>query len=276
MDDKADQNLPELLNRFSPSREALLAWFQSRLDDRLLGVIAVADYGKDYQEHFRALRTIRDNLVIPSPLDWIPKEVLELQRWSEPENQARETRLSSGEGHLSRAFVCTVLIMAAGNPVANQDISRESETSIQLVASSLVLGPEVSRLALRLLTWRMFSSISVSSTSSAINTEERPFLAFAILLLATALKPAPVDGPILKQLAEWVMEEEARAREALGAYFPDRKTMHWLLGLTRFNQKKATWLEVGRKVLLEPSEAHPAEAEEVLQLIGIALCGDKT
>ena len=264
----ADPLIPEkILNRFGPARDSLLAWLGERINDELLGVIAGADYGEDYNEHFQALQLIRDELTIPSPLRWIPKEVLELIRWSNPENPEWKPGLASHDGHLIRAFACAALVIAGGDPDSILYISSENESLIQLVASCQVLENTANQLCLQLLVWRVLSG--------TVDYEERPFFALATLLQTIASKPAIVaDGADLKALAEWVMVEEATLRKQKGYFYSGGLTERWLFDLTVFNQCESVWQEVARRVLLNPPAPHPKEAEESLLLIGSILTGD--
>jgi hypothetical protein len=72
----------------------------------------------------------------------------------------------------------------------------------------IALGPEVQRAALRLLAWRMQPDWC----------GERPFFAFAILVLACVLGRDLFPEPVLAALADGVVTEEADARAA--AYLP--------------------------------------------------------
>jgi hypothetical protein len=264
----SNPSIPEnILNRFNPARATLLAWLGEHINDELLGVIAAADYGQHYNEHFQALQLIRDELTIPAFLGLIPTEVLELIRWSNPEDPKWKPGLIGYDGHLIRAFASAALVIAGGDPVNKRYISSENESLIQLIASCQILGPIANQLSLQLLVWRMLSS--------AVDYEERPFFALAILLQAIVSKSAiMVDGADLTKLAEWVMVEEAALRKKLGYYYSGGFTERWLLDLTIFSSCESVWQEVGRRVLLNPPTPHPSEAEESLRLIGSALSGD--
>jgi hypothetical protein len=80
----------------------LLAQLASALAVDDLGEIVPADYGQDVEEHLVALRRICATREVPSPMPWRPGEVLELIRWSEPEDPewrllelARETSVEA-------------------------------------------------------------------------------------------------------------------------------------------------------------------------------------
>jgi hypothetical protein len=143
-----------LLLPFKPSESALLDWLRPHIDDSLLPEIAAADYGVQSDEDFAALLPIRDQQIIPFPLRWIPREVLELIRWSEPEDPAWKPGSTGTRGHLMRAFSCAVLLKAADNPETRGYIEGENDTLIQLISSVLYLGREACENALRFLCWR--------------------------------------------------------------------------------------------------------------------------
>ncbi|MEN9937623.1 MAG: hypothetical protein RLZZ387_4202 [Chloroflexota bacterium] len=86
-----DDRVRDLLLALGPGCDALLCWLRPRVDDAMLLEIAGADYGMDADAHLAALRRIRDEGLFAVQIGWEPKEVLELIRWSEPENPAWKT-----------------------------------------------------------------------------------------------------------------------------------------------------------------------------------------
>lgn len=223
----------------------------------MLQEIAAADYGYDEQKHYEALRQIRNTGVLSSPLAWHPKEVLELVRWSKPEDPEWKPGGFGERGHLMRAFCCAVLLEAAADPETYLYITSENETIVQLTASVLTLGREPSAAALHLL-WRRILSLPEED-------EERPFFALAILLLCASQYELVNDEQVPKT-AEWVMREEAdgRAKKADDPYYDESQ---WLLGLTNFNQKHDTWRRLAREILLDLPRPN-AETAAILQDIG--------
>ncbi|WP_245495828.1 hypothetical protein [Rhizobium ruizarguesonis] len=93
--------------------KSLLKATANLLDEDDLRSIARADYGNDTDEHLAGLVDIVRLCELPSPLKWHPREVLELTRWSEPEQQdpGMAARLSR-----QCAFACTVLLVSYGDP----------------------------------------------------------------------------------------------------------------------------------------------------------------
>lgn len=253
-----------LTKNFSPARNPLLEWLAQQVDNNMLELIAGADYGSDFEEHYRALRQIRDNLQISVPMAWPPIEVLQLTQWTRVESFSAESGITLREAHLIRAFACTVLLIAYGDPQETGLIGSEADPLIHLVESVLALGEEVIRLTLQLISWRIIDTTTVE-------VEDRPFFALATLLLAVALQRPPLDSVSLIQICDWVMLEESRSREELADYRQTGDTRYWLLNLTNFLQLKEVWLNLSRRLLLEPPGDHPPEVIEALRLIGTAL-----
>ena len=70
----------DLLNRFEPEAEGLLRDISAHVSDEMLEAIALSDYGQDMEQHFAALKQIRDTGLFPMEMYWFPGEVLELYR----------------------------------------------------------------------------------------------------------------------------------------------------------------------------------------------------
>ena len=103
---------PALLTAFPASADLLLDIVRRQVDDGMLAEIAAADYGMDMNAHLTELRTIRDQGIVPTPLPWHPGEVLELIRWSNPENPAHKPGSTGRRGHQMRAFACAAILRA--------------------------------------------------------------------------------------------------------------------------------------------------------------------
>lgn len=271
-----------LLNQFNPSDSTLWVWLRAHIDDAMLEKIAAADYGMNFENYLRVLKRTRDEpwqsnevLVRPPkgkaqvPVWYQALEVLNLMRWSEPENSQQEEEQTVG--HLMRAFCCVVLLrIAAESANCNTaNINTESETIIQLIASVLTLEHEAIEFTLQLLCWRMLSL--------PVDNQECPFFAMGILLLATALYTSEKKGAVLRQLSELVLLEEERIRLIFADEFR-QISPQWLFGLKYFEDSKGRvnitellvdqWKNIAQKVLLNPPEPHPTEVAKLLREIG--------
>ena len=96
-----------------------------RLGERLsledVHEIASSDYGQDLEGHKEAVNAIRATGIVPAPLDWVPREVLQLSSYWEPDHERGKPEKAQAfllaRGHRIRAFCCAALaIFHAQNP----------------------------------------------------------------------------------------------------------------------------------------------------------------
>jgi hypothetical protein len=255
-----------LLARVPPSRDGWMGWLCPQTDDGMLREIAEADYGYRAAEHLAALRRIRDGREVPRSLQELPLEVLELVRYSEPDVPMWKPGGQGLRGHLMRLFCCAVLLTAAGEPALDGYIEDES-TLRRLVASAVVLGTWAIDALLPLLCWRA----SLPPTDEA----DRAFLAMSLVLLAAARYREDGEGALLRELGEWAIECEARARAAVRV--PLLTTGAWLLGLKSTTDGDDQWRALAWEILVEPRVPHPAEAAGVLGEVGARIvAGEKS
>ncbi len=182
-----------LLDRFTHYQDSLFQLLAPLITEPMLATIAAADYHMDFEAHLAALRRIHAG-EIPVPLQWEPREVLELVRYSEP-----EPRGTGPAGHLRRTFACTALLLAASEPENRAYLlGPEHETIGQLIASLLTLDIAFQRAGLRLLSERVL----------ALDLEDdgMPFFALGILLLAVTV--GDTDPAHIDELAIWVLQAE--------------------------------------------------------------------
>jgi hypothetical protein len=248
----------ELLQPLKPAEDALVAGFQAHVDDSMLREIAAADYGWEADECYAHLQPILRIGVVG--LEYYNlREVLELIRWSEPEEPEWSPGGQGVRGHWMRLFACTGLLrLAAKYP---DTAGSECDTLAQFVSSAVELGRDVARAAAGLLAWRFLVWPG--------RDEDRAFLAFAILLLAAYLEREEDRGPWLRALAEWVELEESTVREAnsrISSSVPGWE--EWLMGLTLFRQREAVWRSLALRILARPESPHPREADLDLRLMG--------
>lgn len=256
--------IEQLLAPLHPDESALTALFQANFDDEMLREIAAADYGWMADECYALLQPMLKVGVVAAD-DFNLHEVLELIRWSEPDDPKWRPGGYGHRGHWMRLFACTALVRFA--PTRPDLFAGECNTLAQLISSAIELGPTVARAAVSVLAWRALAHPE--------HTEDAAFLAFAILLLATYLEPSKEDrGRWLKELASWVVDQESRARNAVSQW---RSSLphwdKWLLGLTPFNQREAVWRGLAYRILVRPEHPHPREACEDLQLLGKLVSG---
>jgi hypothetical protein len=245
----------QLLAPLHPNESALTPLFQANIDEAMLREIAAADYGWKADECYALLQPILKADLVACD-DCSLQEVLELIRWSEPDDPAWSPGGQGPRGHWMRLFACCALQRFAPKHKATH--GSECNTVAQLISSAIELGQPVARAAAGMLAWRFLAYPG--------DTDEDPaFLAFAILLLAAHLERGEDRGQWLKELATWVGDEESRARDETSGH-------EWLLGLTPFNQE-AVWRSLAHRILARPESPHPREADEALRLLGELVAG---
>ena len=206
------------------------------MDAQDLRWIAEADRGRDADQNEQQLCRIAWSGKVPSPLEWRPREVLELTRWDEPPQDAGSTVFQCR--HKLRAFACAALLSSYGDPRNHNDCESGREaTALHLLGSVAALAPALPHLerdAAASLTWLL-------PRLAAQDPEGRPFMGLAALWFALG---AALPDPALLALAEWVMQaEDAASRKwrkplGVGAAGP------WLLPLTEPARREA-WRRVG-------------------------------
>src|SRR5678816_2828387 len=131
----------QCLKAFEPNSDELLDLLLPQIDDLMLREIASADYGQEIERHLVPLKLFRDERVLPV-LDWHPVEVLELIRWSEPEDKNWKPGAEGRYGHFLRAFACAALLRSYEREENRTRWTSFNETAIQLADSVRTLGGE--------------------------------------------------------------------------------------------------------------------------------------
>jgi hypothetical protein len=98
------------LDGFTAGAHALLDALRARITPASLDAIARADYGMSFDKHRAGVAELHDHGRFAPPLDWYPREVLELTRWSRGEDT----------DHVARAFACAVLALDGASPETRQ------------------------------------------------------------------------------------------------------------------------------------------------------------
>lgn len=231
------------LQHLDPSADPLLQLIFQQVDDSMLLEIAEADYGYKFDIHLKVLREIKAG-DFPDPMEWEPKEVLELIRWSEPEDPGWQLGSTGKRGHWMRLFSCTLLVRATVKYEYREYFIGEESTLIQLVDSAIKLGHESSLAALRFLSWRIkYQKYDGYGWTT-------PYFAIAILLLSLSL------GLCTREMEEFLITTAQPNELAISQLFGEC-------------QKWQTWHNISRKLLVNS----PTTSDE-LKLFGYELIGD--
>jgi hypothetical protein len=227
-------------SHLEPSDELLLCLVFQYVDDSMLREIAAADYGMDFDAHLEALIAIKKGDVL-APMKWEPKEVLELIRWSEPDDPNWKPGSIGTCGHWMRLFSCAVLIRAAAEPENEGYFTGEESTIVQLVDSAMKLGREASLSALRFLCWR--------TRYRTLDDWNRPYFAVAILLLSVSLDEC--SQPMAEFLIAAAHSGELKPSELFGQC-----------------QKAQTWRDITRRISIASTASSKNLEEFSKDLLG--------
>ena len=213
----------DVLNQFNPSSEPLLKLVFQQVDDSMLREISEADYGNDRDEHLKHLYEIKAGKY-PTPMIWVPGEVLELIRFSQPEDPKWKPGSTGERGHWMRLFSCAVLIRAEVEHENSNRFIGVDTTVIQLIDSAIKLSEEVQLDTVKFLCWRL--------QARALEECDRMYFATAVLILLVSLKKCNIQtAQYLVGKTDW---EQILISEELNTCL--------------YNQK---WARVIRNILIE-------------------------
>ncbi len=248
-----------------PSETTLLDFVRTKVSKEMIHDICLRDWGRDIEVHEAAL--LRQ--LAPEPglglLPWHPREVLELERWEEPDERRNDRPPTGITGYRKRLFACTILLRNVAF-VSRGDfdgdvytgkffIATSAATILQLVRSSVALGGEVTPLAISFLLW-LHDKQGLPIL--------RPFISFGVLLLDTYCKD-PMD-PNLLETCKWVEEDEELARADLGD--DEIHSAKWLVGLNYQEdslKRSRLWTETLEQAIAARAGQLTPEAEAALR-----------
>jgi hypothetical protein len=251
------------LASLEPDGEQLLAEISKHITDDMLEEIAAADYGQGLEQHLASLRRLRDTGRFVEPMHWYPCEVLELIRYSKPEDPSWKPGSLGIRGHWMRAFASAALLRALGPPWEYEaDPAPPSYTLIQLICSLRALPVDFTSSAVRVLAWLMLRS-------DLEGTDEQVIYYGVGLLWATLHRNPPPPDRDLVGLSEWIVARESELSKRLPGGF-DR----WLLGILGSSPPPSPWESLGLELRSLDLSRHQRQLQEWVKLIGSELVGD--
>jgi hypothetical protein len=244
-------NIPRaLVATFPPSNQLLLDVTRRQIDDEMLEEISWADYGHKADAYLSGLRSIRDQGIIPRSMGWDRAEVLELIRWSDPENPAHKPGSPGRRGHQMRAFACAVLLRAAADEGGSDS---DEATLAQSLGSANVLGDELNSAVASFLTWRIPS----------ITCIDRWLCALGLLVVANRFRERRVAEQALGDAATWVLEEESEFRRTFRPRFNPADPPPAAFGLTY-----GFWKPLFAELVKNAADLQPIDVRRNLEMIG--------
>jgi len=237
----SENDIPtSLIAAFPPSADGLLGLVGGLVTDEMLDEISRADYGMDADAHLEQLGVIRDSIRVPDPFEWHPKEVLELIRWSRPDDPEWRPGSTGRRGHIMRAFSCAALLRTPAVPPNYDCLWGDNQTLAQLIESALILGDGLPEALASFLTWR-FPLLSLTE-------EERPFFAFGVILLALLISFEKFSPAEVEEMVAFVMQAESSVRDPTGACTAEMFTGSFFTN-AGFNQCHHVWRSLAARLL---------------------------
>jgi hypothetical protein len=253
---------PNPFASFQPNADELLRRLAQHIDAQMLDEIAAADYGHDAKEHLAHLQQIHADGSFAVPMRWHPQEVLELIRWSEPEDPSWKPGAPGERGHWMRAFACASLLRAAGESENSELRNGWNQTLIQLMGSLRTVAQELYPAAAAFLAWL------IPQVEQYDDTEELGFFAIGLLWLALNL-PADIPDDVVVALSERITAEAKLAFEE--GHGPHAEG--WLLGTTFYNLQHGAWKRLGLELTQLDLRDRALATREWVSLIGSELVG---
>jgi hypothetical protein len=248
----------ETLNRLEPESEGLLRDISAHISDEMLEEIAAADYGQDMEQHFAALKQIRDTGLFPTEMYWFPGEVLELYRNSWIENMEMRQGRFEFEAW-ARAFCCAALLRATREPWNYGDGISTGYTTIRLIHSLRALPVDLTPQVVKFFAWLL-----ANSEPEGVDGQ---VCAYGIALLWFALhRNPPVEDEALISLVKWITR---RANELYSEFVFDAGQPPLRMGVG--NPPPSPWAEVGSAIFDLDLSGRTPELRAAVQEIGLEL-----
>lgn len=249
------------LQSFKPNADDLLDLLLPLVDDSMLRELAEADYGDTPETHLAPLLQFRDSRVLPV-LDWHPAEVLELMRWSQPDEPDWKPGSPGKRGHLIRAFSCLVLLVSYELPANITAWLSLNETTIQLVDSLKALDNDFAPAGASFFAWCI-------EHLGPLDEEAAECAFFGLALLSLAVRhPAWNDDAIIC-LCKWIDEQFALMLER--NYWLTRGETSWFSYVYKNSMNADQWIKVGRDLHEWAEALSPSEKATWVALIGRSL-----
>jgi hypothetical protein len=252
----------DLLNKFEPESDELLREISKHIDDEMLDWISTADYGSRADEHMVALRQVRDKGTFPLELHWCPMEVLELIRWSEPEDPEWKPGRAGEFGHWMRVFSCAAILRVEQEPYnyPYNDGCVDS-TVIQLIFSLRALPVDLNSHAAKYFAWLL-----LRTDPEGRNDSVRVY-GVALLWFVLHLSPSVPDATLIA-LSKWVVRraDELDWRPTAGGWSGLRE-------MVLSCQKKSSWELLGSAFCDLNLSGRSSDLQVWVEVIGEQLAG---
>ena len=262
-------DLPTDFSSIRASQFALLHWLKYVISRKMLEEIAANDFGRQISDHLSALERQLSDKPMKGLLDWCPREVLELERWNEPEMTTQPPMPDTSYQHRKRLLACTILLQSGGSigRATNSEeeffLDTSASTVIQLTRSAVFLGDEAPALTLSFLVW-LYEMVRYPRL--------RPFIAFCTFLLWLENGGAHYGCEAIRRTWQWVLEEELSYRQECPW---ETQSERWLVGISSYENAathRPRWFSTAKQ-LLQKDTACEDEAKKILNWIDLSSKG---
>ena len=259
-------DLPNHFSSMRASESALLHWLKYLISRKMLEEIAANDYGRQISDHVSALERQLSDKPITGLLDWCPREVLELERWNEPEATIQPPAYDTSYQHRKRLLACTILLQSGGSigRATNSEeeffLDTSASTVLQLTRSAVFLGDKAPALTLNFLLW-LYETVRYPRL--------RPFIAFCTFLLWLEDGGAHDGCEAIRKTWQWVLEEELSYRQECPWEIESER---WLVGISSYENvatRRLRWLSTAKQIL-QKETACEDETKEILDWIDLS------
>lgn len=212
-----------------PDETALLDVLRSRISRLMLEELAANDYGEEVSGHLKAIEEQISSTPTLGDLGWRPREVLELERWSQPD-EVGKTEDDYRAAHVKRLFACTILLRNAGHMSPSPVRLSEDDYFLETSAASVIRALR-SAVALGALCYRPALAFNMWLYEAQPYSRLRPFVALSAALLGIAMTESDAEFGSETRLLSWVDQVEESCRIALGT---DIGSDRWMIGLNTY------------------------------------------
>jgi len=248
-----------------PSEVVLLEWLRLKVSRLMIEEVSRNDRGDDAAEHLKGIETqLHQGEPQLGLIPWHPREVLELERWQQPEREYANQPPSGQRGHTKRLLACAILLRNVGHLAHPERRSEEeflietsASTLLRLTESAISIGGELPFSTVQFLLWLYRAQPDLVL---------RAFTAFGILLLATHESrkgDERFQDVNAAELCEWCIALEKHCRTAIGTRVSSES---WLIGLSSYEDRSGHrdgWKKLADSIL------GPSDSMDVTQT-GIA------
>jgi len=224
MNASIDLRLPrEIVEAYPPNENRLLTVLCQRTTDEMLWAVARGDYDNNTDDNFKALKRIQQGLDWEKPRQWVPREVLNLFKWSTLDHP--HVLSDPSTFHIARAFCCAVLLRVPDQH--NNEGEYDNNALAPLIDSALFLGSEIVHPLIGHMVWML--------ERMAFEEEDYLFHAFGIFVL---FRLSGMDSAQSSAIGQWLVRANRQLMPTYDCMFKGNGRTFMDLRLSSISQEK--------------------------------------